>query len=271
LRGSFLEFLHHLPFYGLAVLCLDDPVVRSLLPEVTRPVVTYGLDDAADYRAIDIRQQEAHSRFQVWMPGRAAPMSMALALAGRHNVLNALAAIAVARELEVTDECIARGLGAFQGIGRRFQLHGDVSIGDRRARLIDDYGHHPRELAAVLEAIRAGWPERRLVVVFQPHRYTRTRDLFEDFAQVLSQADALVLLEVYAAGETLIPGADGRHLCRAIRARGRVDPVFAERVADVPAVLPGVVRDGDILLTLGAGDIGALPALLSGATPGGRP
>ncbi len=268
LRASFLEFLHHLPFYGLAVLCLDDPVVRSLLPSVSRPVVTYGLDGAAEYRATDIHQQEARCRFRVCMPDGGSPLPITLELAGRHNVLNALAAIAVARELEVSDACIASGLGAFQGIGRRFQLHGDIRIGDRTVRLIDDYGHHPRELAAVLEAIRTGWPQRRLVVAFQPHRYTRTRDLFEDFARVLSEADALVLLEVYSAGETPIPGADGRTLCRAIRARGRVDPVFVEGVADVPGVLPGVVREGDILLTLGAGDIGGLPSTLAGGEEG---
>lgn len=264
LRGSFLEFLHHLPFYGLAVLCLDDPVVRGLLPSVSRPVLTYGLDAGADYRATDIRQEEARSRFQVRMPESEAPLPITLALAGRHNVLNALAAIAVARELEVSVESIARALDAFEGIDRRFRLHGDVRVGGKGVRLIDDYGHHPRELAAVLETIRAAWPARRRVVVFQPHRYTRTRDLFEDFARVLSEADALVLLEVYSAGEAPVAGADGRTLCRAIRARGRVDPVFVERVADVPGVLPGIVQEGDILLTLGAGDIGTLPAALTG-------
>jgi len=263
LQGAFLEFLHHLPFYGLAVLCADDPVTRALLPSVSRPAVTYGIEADADYRARDVRQEGTRARFRVALPGAASELEVALNLAGRHNVLNALAAIAVAHELEVPAEAICRGLERFQGIGRRMQVYGEVAVDGSPVLLVDDYGHHPREIAATLEAIRAGWPGRRLVVVFQPHRYTRTRDLFEDFARVLSEADALVLLEVYAAGEAPISGADGRTLSRAIRARGQVDPVFVEGVADLFGVLPGVVRPGDVVLTLGAGDIGAFPGELA--------
>lgn len=262
LRQAFVEFLHHLPFYGLAVLCIDDPVVRKILPQVTRPVLTYGTAEDADVRATGIEHEGVQARFQVTIRGREVPLPVTLNLPGRHNVLNALAAIAVAHELEVSDAAILRGLQAFQGIGRRFQVTGEVATPAGRVLLVDDYGHHPRELAATIEAAREAWPERRLVVAFQPHRYTRTRDLFEDFVQVLSEVDVLLLMEVYAAGEAPIAGADGRMLCRAIRMRGRVDPVFVERPADLLEVLPGVLRDGDVLLTLGAGDVGAFAATL---------
>ncbi len=261
LRQTFVEFLHHLPFYGLAVLCLDDPVVREILPQVTRPVLTYGLSDDADVRASDIRQDQACTHFSVSRPAMD-DLLVTLNMPGHHNVLNALAAISVAQQLGVADAAIQKGLVNFQGIGRRFQVYGEIITAAGEVMLIDDYGHHPREIAATLQAIRAGWPERRLVVAFQPHRYTRTRDLFDDFARILSEVDVLVLCEVYAAGETPIAGADGRALARAIRARGKNEPVLVEHAADLPEILPGLLREDDILLTLGAGDIGALAAKL---------
>ena len=262
LRQTFVEFLHHLPFYGLAVLCLDDPVVREILPQVTRPIVSYGIDHNADVRASQVHQDGVRTRFNVHIPNRVTPLPVVLNMPGRHNVLNALAAIAVAHELGVSDEAIQQGLANFQGIGRRFQVYGELATKSGSVLLVDDYGHHPHEVAATLRAARDAWPQRRLVVAFQPHRYTRTRDLFEDFAQVLSTVDVLLLVEVYAAGETPIASADGRTLCRAIRARGQVDPVFVERAADLATALPGVLQDGDVLLTLGAGDIGAVAASL---------
>ncbi len=258
MRETFIEFIHHLPFYGQAVLCSDDPVVRELLPRINRPVVTYGTGEEADVRAEGFEQSGTQSRFQVHLPGRDAALEVLLNMPGRHNMLNSLAAIAVAVELGVDDAAIQRGLAGFQGIGRRFQLRGELQFPNGRAQLIDDYGHHPRELAATVRAIRDGWPERRLVMVFQPHRYTRTRDLLDDFAQVLSECDALVLTEVYSAGEAPIAGADGRALARAIRARGRVDPVFAETPDEVARLLPGLIQDGDILLLQGAGSVGVL-------------
>jgi UDP-N-acetylmuramate--alanine ligase len=259
LRATFLEFLHHLPFYGQAVMCIDDDNVRDLLPEVTRKVVTYGTRDGADVRAVDIRQQAMTTHFMVHMVGVEA-FPVTLNMPGRHNVLNALAAIAVAHELGVDVATIQAALAAFQGIGRRFQARDGCRIGDCEVMLVDDYGHHPREIAATLEAVRSGWPERRLVLAFQPHRYSRTHDAFEDFVAVLSGVDVLVLAEVYAAGEEPIPTVDGRALSRAVRGRGQVDPVFVDPVTDLPEVLPGVLRDGDFVLTLGAGNIGAVAA-----------
>ena len=263
LRRTFIEYLHHLPFYGLAVLCLDDPAVRNVLPEVTRPVITYGIEAAADVRAANVRQEGMQTHFTVMRPGREVELPIALNLPGRHNVLNALAAIAVASELGVSDAVIQRVLAGFEGIGRRFQMAGEIETPAGRVLLIDDYAHHPREIAPTLAAVRAGWPGRRLVVAFQPHRYTRTHDLFDDFVQVLSGVDALILSEVYPAGETPISGADGRALCRGIRARGHADPVFVENIADLPAVLKDILLDGDVLLTMGAGDIGAVAARLA--------
>ena len=260
LRQIFIEFLHHLPFYGLAVLCLDDPEVRNILDEVTRPVITYGIESDADIVASGIEQKEMQTHFTVRRQGHDKALDITLNLPGRHNVLNALAAIAVATELGVSDEAIRKALAGFQGIGRRFQLAGEVKTAAGSVLMIDDYAHHPREIAPTLAAVHAGWPGRRLVVVFQPHRYTRTHDLFDDFIQVLSGVDVLVLGEVYAAGETPISGADGRALARGIRARGHIDPVFVEDLATLPEVLNDVLHDGDILLTLGAGDIGAVAA-----------
>ena len=262
LRAAFLEFLHRLPFYGLAVLCTDDPVVRGLLYEVGRRVVTYGTDARADIRAYDIEQEGIITRFSVARPGEERWLSVTLNLPGRHNVLNALAAIAVARELNVSDMALLKGLREFQGISRRFQCAGELKIGKAKVMLIDDYGHHPTEIAATLAALRAGWPGRRVVMVFQPHRYTRTRDLLDDFARVLSEVDQLLLLDVYAAGEAPLAGADSRALARALRARGRVDPILAAGPGEVPALLPSVVRDGDVLLIQGAGNIGAVVARL---------
>jgi UDP-N-acetylmuramate--alanine ligase len=256
LRRTFIEFLHHLPFYGLAVMCIDDEGVREVMEACSRPLRTYGFSEEADLRAVNVQQQGNVTRFAVARDG-AAPLEVTLNLAGRHNVLNALAAIAVAQELGVKDDSIVRALVEFQGIGRRFQIQGDIETRKGRVMLIDDYGHHPREVAATVAAIRDGWPGRRLVVAFQPHRYSRTRDLFEDFAMTLSEVDALVLLEVYPAGEEPIAGADSRSLARAIRARGQVDPVFIESVDDLAHTLEGVIQGGDIVLTLGAGDIGA--------------
>jgi UDP-N-acetylmuramate--alanine ligase len=272
LRATFLEFLHHLPFYGLAVLCVNDRHLAAMLTEVGRPTLTYGIGVAADVCAHAIRAAGTRTHFEISLPGRDTRLPVMLNLPGRHNVLNALAAVAVAHELGVSDEAIQRGLGNFQGIGRRFQVYGDVVTPAGTVTLVDDYGHHPTEIAATLAAARDAWPDRRLVLAFQPHRYTRTRDLFEDFAEVLSEPEVLVLLDVYPAGEAPIPGADGRTLARAIRARGRVDPVFVESPERFVETLRGVLRDGDVLLTQGAGNVGALAASLPRAltTPTGE-
>jgi UDP-N-acetylmuramate--alanine ligase len=268
LKATFVEFLHHLPFYGLAVMCLDDPVIRELLTEVTRPFITYGQDEEADYRLVDLTQHQGQSFFTVIEKQSGQQFPVTLNMPGLHNALNATAAMAVARNLQVNIEACQRALVKFDGVGRRFNLLGQVKAQDGEALLIDDYGHHPTEIAATLAATRAGWPDQRVVVVFQPHRYTRTRDLFEDFAQVLSTVDVLIVLEVYAAGEAKIAGADSRSLCRAIRLRGQVEPVFAEDKEALYKLLPGLLNDGDVLITLGAGDIGrmaqALPDVLSG-------
>lgn len=262
LRQAFIDFLHHLPFYGLAVVCLDDPVIKDMLPEMARPVLTYGFGEDADVRATEIRRDGLRTRFRVSRPEQEEWLDVTLNMPGRHNVLNALAAIAVAHEVGVSDSAICRGLESFQGIGRRFQLNGEVHTARGRVLLVDDYGHHPREVDATIRAARDAWPERRQVVVFQPHRYSRTRELFEDFTEVLSTADVLLVLEVYAAGEAPIAGADGRALCRAVRARGQVDPVFVATPGDLAHTLAAVLEDGDVVLTLGAGDIGAAAARL---------
>jgi UDP-N-acetylmuramate--alanine ligase len=262
LRATFLEFLHRLPFYGLAVLCADDPVIRAALPDIGRPVTTYGLEPNADLVAEEIRFDGAGSHFTVVAPDGTREL-LHLNLPGRHNVQNALAAIAIARELGVSFAAIRKAFTEFQGVGRRAESHGDVQVGHAKVRLIDDYGHHPREIAATFQAMRGAYPGRRLVVAFQPHRYSRTRDLFDDFCAVLAEADALLLTEVYAAGETPLAEADGRALARGIRARGRVEPVFVNHVGELPEALAAILRDGDVLLGLGAGDIGSLPALLA--------
>jgi UDP-N-acetylmuramate--alanine ligase len=267
LRRTFHEFIHHVPFYGLAVLCADDPVLREMLGDINRPLVTYGLNEDADIRATDIRQQGMRTEFRIVRKDHGEPLAVTLNLPGRHNVLNALAAVAVAQWLGVPDEAIQRGLGGFQGIARRIQVWGELHVGAAQVLVVDDYGHHPREIAATLQAVKDGWPERRLVVAFQPHRYTRTRDLFEDFVAVLASLDELLLLEVYPAGERPIPGADGRTLHRALCEAGG-SPRFVERVADLPAVLPQVLQDGDVLLILGAGDIGSAAGQLAASREG---
>lgn len=255
-QAAFSEFLHRLPFYGLAVLCIDDPEVAALVVDTPRHVITYGFDPNADVRAEEVSQHGAAMRFTLCLPD-ATRTPITLALPGRHNVQNALAAATIAWQLGVAPEAIARALEKFAGIGRRFNLLAEVVTPQgAKVQLVDDYGHHPKELEAVFQAARGGWPERRLVVAFQPHRYSRTRDLFDDFAAVLSDVDALVLTEVYPAGEAPIAGADARALARSIRARGRIDPVVVGGAADLAGVLPDVLRDGDLLLLMGAGDIG---------------
>ncbi len=262
LQQTFLEFLHHLPFYGLAIVCLDDPVVSNLLTKITRPVLTYGIHSEADVRAVNIKQIESRTTFTVTSKNSDKTLDITLNMPGEHNVLNTLAAIAVARELDVDDKDIKAAFEKFAGIGRRFQINGEIKTSKGAILHIDDYGHHPSEVSATIDAIRKGWPDNRLVVVFQPHRYTRTRDLFEDFAKVLSNVDVLILLEVYAAGEAPIPGADGRSLARAIRTRGQVDPVFVEDISELAASVNNVVKDGDVLVTLGAGNVGLAAAKL---------
>ncbi|MFW5451158.1 MAG: UDP-N-acetylmuramate--L-alanine ligase [Methylophagaceae bacterium] len=256
LKATFVEFLHHLPFYGLAVMCIDDPVIRELLPEITRPVLTYGTAEDADFQIVDLQQSGGVSHFKVVDKKASQDFTIILNMPGEHNALNATAALVIARNLGVTIEACQIALNKFAGIGRRFNIMGELSVNSNKVLLIDDYGHHPTELAATITATRAGWANRRLVVVFQPHRYSRTRDLFDDFAQVLSTVDVLVMLEVYPAGETLIAGADSKSLCRAIRLRGQVQPVFAESNDALFDILPGLLADEDVLLVMGAGDIG---------------
>ncbi len=257
LRQSFVEFLHNLPFYGLAVLCSDDAEIRSLLPLVGRPMIRYGLGEDADLRALRLERLGARTRFEVLREGRR-PLRVTLNLAGLHNVRNALAAIAVATELEIGDEPIQRALESFEGIGRRLETVADVQTAVGQVTIVDDYGHHPTEIEATLEAARQVWPGRRLVLAFQPHRYTRTHDLIDDFGRVLSAADALVVTEVYAAGEEPIPNADGRAICRAVRGRGQIEPVFVEHVGELAGALAGLIADGDVILTMGAGSIGGI-------------
>ncbi|MFN7781575.1 MAG: UDP-N-acetylmuramate--L-alanine ligase [Lysobacterales bacterium] len=254
-RAAFSEFLHRLPFYGLGVLCIDDAEVRALAAEMPRHLVTYGLAEEADVRATAVSQRGAQMQFTLHLPGEA-PLPVLLNLPGRHNVQNALAAAAVGWQLGVEGRAIARALAAFQGVGRRFNRLGALDLRAGSAELVDDYGHHPRELAATIAAARGGWPDKRLVLAFQPHRYSRTRDLLDDFAAVLSEVDVLVLTEVYPAGEAPIPGADARALARAIRARGRIDPVLVGHPRDLAATLPDLLLDGDLLILSGAGDIG---------------
>jgi UDP-N-acetylmuramate--alanine ligase len=259
LKAAFVEFIHHLPFHGLAVICVDDPVLRELLPELGRPVMTYGIECDADLWAENLEPEGHGTRYRLRTKDSAQGWNIHLNLPGRHNVLNSLAAAAVARELGVEMGAIQRALTGFKGVGRRLEVLGEVPLkSGGKALLVDDYGHHPRELAATISAMRESHPEQRLVVAFQPHRYTRTRDLFDDFCQVLSGVDVLLLSEVYAAGESPIAGADGRALAKAIRARGALDPIFIESAQELPKILPGILQDGDVLLTLGAGDIGAV-------------
>jgi UDP-N-acetylmuramate--alanine ligase len=257
LKQSFIDFLHNLPFYGLAVLCSDDEQVRGILDAVTRPFLTYGFAPEADIRAVNVVRDGLQSRYEALRAGRE-PLSVIINLPGRHNVLNSLAAIAVATELDISDAAIQRALAQFQGIDRRLQQLGEIQWAGGTALTVDDYGHHPTEIAATLDAVRQGWPTRRLVLAFQPHRYTRTRDLLDDFGRVLSECDVLIVTEVYAAGEAPIAGADGRAICRAVRTRGLVEPIFIEHVDDLADSLRGVLHDGDVVLTMGAGNIGTV-------------
>ena len=262
LKKTFVEFLHNLPFYGLAVVCVDDPVVREILPQVKRPTMTYGLSEDADVRAINLRQNGMQTYFTVLRTGRE-PLDVSVNMPGNHNVLNALATICIATDEGISDEAIVQGLSGFQGVGRRFQVYGELPVEGGHVMLVDDYGHHPREVAAVIKAVRGGWPDRRLVMVYQPHRYSRTRDLYDDFVQVLADANVLLLMEVYPAGEEPIPGADSRQLCRSIRQRGQLDPIYIERGTELAPIVKPLLRAGDILLCQGAGDIGGLaPQLL---------
>jgi len=263
LRQGFIEFLHNLPFYGLAVVCSDDPGVNEILASIGRSVVTYGTNEDADVRAENIEFEEGHTNFDVVRPGDHEPLRVALQLPGMHNVRNALATIAVADELQIGDDAVVKALAEFEGIDRRFQSHGEVETVAGKVMLVDDYGHHPTEIAATLSAAKAGWPDRRIVLVFQPHRYTRTRDLMDDFATVLSDADVAIVLDVYAAGEDPIAGADGRAIARAVRGRGSVEPVFVETLDELQPVLESVIAEGDLVLTMGAGDIGAYAAGLA--------
>jgi len=261
LKDTFIKFLHQLPFYGLAVLCSDDVGVRDILPEISKPIKTYGVNQEADVRAIDINQDGLRTHFTV-LRADSLPLPVTLNLPGWHNMLNALAAITIATTLGVADAAIIKSLDEFKGVGRRFQINGDIPFKEGVLTLVDDYGHHPRELAATLEALRQAWPTRRKVVVFQPHRYTRTRDLFEDFVEVLSSIDVLILLDVYSAGEAPITGADGKALSRSIRIRGQVDPVFVQNREDLPTILAGIVQKDDVILTMGAGNVGQIAAEL---------
>lgn len=271
LKSTFIEFLHHLPFYGTAVLCIDDENVASIVEQVSRPFKTYGFSKEADYRATNIRHLGTVCQFTVSSPEEKNWLNVKMNMSGDHNIQNALAAIVVAHQLGVDNKSILDALSCFSGIARRFQVYGDLlfksSSGDRAVLLVDDYGHHPTEIKTMLKTIRDSWPDKRMVVVFQPHRYTRTRDLFEDFANVLVEPDVLILTEVYPAGEEKIQEADGRSLTRAVRIRGKNDPVFVESIEGVPAVLENLVEDGDVLLTLGAGDVGTLPSKLQRLFP----
>ena len=266
LKKTFIEFLHNLPFYGVAVVCIDCPVVRELLPQIKRQIITYGFSEDADFRAVDLQQSGMNTSFNLErtnnkeLAGVKVPVK--LNIPGEHNVLNALATFAVAADEGLPDQVIAEGLNKFEGVGRRFQVHGEFTTPVGDVMLVDDYGHHPTEVGATINAVRSGWDDKRLVMIYQPHRFSRTRDLYEDFVDVLSKVDVLLLMDVYAAGEEPIPGADGRSLCRSIRQRGQVDPIFISRPEEVEQVLAGVLRDGDLLLTQGAGDIGALAVRL---------
>ena len=261
-KAAFSEFLHRLPFYGLAILCIDDPLVAELAKQTPRHTIRYGLSELANVRASNVVQDGGSMQFKLHLPD-GSEQAVTLNLPGQHNVLNALAAAAVGWQLGVPSELIANALKKFQGIGRRFNIKGELDFGNGKALVVDDYGHHPREREAVFAAARGGWPDKRLVVAFQPHRYSRTRDLFDDFVTVLSTCDAVILTEVYAAGEAPINGADSKSLARAIRARGRIDPVVVSNARELATVLPDVLHDRDLLLMMGAGDIGAVTSDIS--------
>ncbi len=271
LKQAFVDFVEHLPFYGMAMLCIDDANVREILPRISKPVTTYGLSEEAQIRAVNVRHQEGQMRFtaQCRQNGTPKDLDITLNLAGMHNVLNALAAIAIALEIGVADNAIVAALAEFQGVGRRFQRYGEVALPDGGSfTLIDDYGHHPVEMLATLAAVRGAFPGKRLVLAFQPHRFTRTRDLFEDFVKVLCSVDALVLAEVYAAGEPPIVAANGRALMHALRVAGQSEAVFVENIQDMPQAIMQMARDGDVVITMGAGSIGGIPNKLLGRGDG---
>lgn len=262
LKATYVEFCHNQPFYGVVVACLDDSVIRELLPAIGRPVLTYGFSEDADYRISQFGQIGARSQFVITDPAQR-QWQIELNLPGQHNALNATAAFALAQDEGIEEQAILAALHNFAGIGRRFQQYGEFDTGQGKVLMVDDYGHHPTEVAATIAAARNAWPDRRLVMAYQPHRYSRTRDLYEDFTQVLSGVDQLLLLDVYAAGESPIPGADSKSLCRSIRARGQVDPIYVAPPQELGTVLADVLKDGDVLLTQGAGNIGALARQLS--------
>lgn len=262
LKQTFIDFLHNLPFYGQAIMCIDDEVVRELVPKISRQVITYGFSEDADVRIANYHQEGQQGKFTVIRKGKA-DLDITLNIPGRHNALNASAAIAVATEDDISDEAILRAMAGTQGTGRRFDHLGEFETGNGQVMLVDDYGHHPTEVDVTIQAARNGWAEKRLVMIFQPHRYSRTRDLYDDFANVLDQVDVLVMLDVYSAGEKPIPGADGRALCRTIRGRGKLDPIFVPDSKGLPSVLANVLQDGDLVLTQGAGDVGKVAKQLA--------
>lgn len=262
LQNTFIKFLHNLPFYGLAVLCIDDAGVQDILPHLTKPFKTYGVSEKADIRAFDIVQQGMQTSFKVKRWGRHTTLEIMLNLPGLHNVLNALAAIAIATNLDISDQVISNSLQAFKGIGRRFQINGKIAVKGGMVTLVDDYGHHPREITATLASLQQVWPTRRAIIVFQPHRYTRTYDLFEDFIKALSSVDVLIMLNVYTAGEVLIAGADSQALCAAIKACSQVDPILIENHDELATILANIILPEDIVLTLGAGNVGQIAAQL---------
>ncbi|MDC5807656.1 UDP-N-acetylmuramate--L-alanine ligase [Vibrio europaeus] len=262
LKQTFIDFLHNLPFYGQAIVCIDDPVVRELVPKISRQVITYGFSDDADVRIDNYRQEGQQGQFTVIRQGKA-DLDITLNIPGRHNALNASAAIAVATEDDISDEAILNAMAGTQGTGRRFDHLGEFDTGNGQAMLVDDYGHHPTEVDVTIQAARNGWKDKRLVMIFQPHRYSRTRDLYDDFANVLEQVDVLIMLDVYSAGEKPIAGADGRALCRTIRSRGKLDPIFVPESKALPSVLANVLQDGDLVLTQGAGDVGKVAKQLA--------
>ncbi|MDO6444678.1 UDP-N-acetylmuramate--L-alanine ligase [Colwellia sp. 1_MG-2023] len=262
LKDTYIEFLHNLPFYGLCVVCIDNPVVREILPRISRQVITYGFSTDADVVATNYQQNGGVSYFTVEREGMP-DLDLSVNLPGQHNVLNALASIAVATDEGVDDEAIVNALGKFAGIGRRFEQLADLTTDNGKMVLVDDYGHHPREVAATIKAMRNGWPDKRLVMIFQPHRYSRTRDLYEDFVEVLSQVDCLLLLDVYAAGEAAIASADSKSLARSIRQRGQLEPIYVGDVAQLPDLLKAQLQDGDMVITQGAGNIGTISRQLA--------
>ena len=261
MQDTYIDFLHNLPFYGLAVLCIDDPVIQKLLPRVGRQYITYGVSKQADVRAVNIQLGFNQSSFDV-LRENLPPLAVTVNIPGQHNVLNSLAAIAVSSDEGLADKYIVKALAGFSGIGRRFEFLGDYATSKGQAILIDDYGHHPTEVAATIAVVRNNWPDRRLVMAYQPHRFTRTRDLYEDFVKVLSQVDVLLLLEVYSAGEDAIDGADSRSLCRSIRQRGQLEPIYVSDITEMPKLLAESLNDQDIVLTQGAGNIGQIAKFL---------